>query len=438
MKFASLTVNNGSVVVYYSRMGSTMRFPTGITIGKDKTKTGNKFQDWDYRTSSVKGYVEGSALMNQEIRKILNRANSILESEFAKGKELSGNELKIKMNQAKTDTELKFSAKFLDMYEQFYEMKRKKYLAYDKIISLKDYTSFRNLIIDYQIDKEMELLLDNINEPLLIDLHYWLMADRPKTKQTTNGVYTFKTRGGMKQSTIKKRFDILGEFHKYLIKNEMADYSAIVSDYKKSEIRKPKVYKVSLQVDEIYALLDYKFENEQHNKIKLLFVFACLTGMRWKDLSNFSPAHIIYRGKVPFYRFVPSKTRNTSSVMVEIPLHDTAMEILKKTNNLCSVRLSQVNANIYIKEALRLTGMFNDITLIEDKKTRQYLKRWECIHMHSARATFITNLVKITPLNEIMKYTGHSKLSTLQEYLADIRETDPTYIKETFNRPPTI
>jgi integrase len=54
--------------------------------------------------------------------------------------------------------------------------------------------------------------------------------------------------------------------------------------------------------------------------------------------------------------------------------------------------------------------------------------------MHKGRDSFITNLVDSTPLNTLMKYTGHSKLSTLQGYIDTNREVETDPIIKAFNR----
>jgi hypothetical protein len=86
-----------------------------------------------------------------------------------------------------------------------------------------------------------------------------------------------------------------------------------------------------------------------------------------------------------------------------------------------------------IKDALKFTELFNEPTTIIDKNTETEKLKYECISMHKGRDSFITNLVDHTPLNTLMKYTGHSKLSTLQGYIDPNREID-TSLLQVFNR----
>jgi hypothetical protein len=71
----------------------------------------------------------------------------------------------------------------------------------------------------------------------------------------------------------------------------------------------------------------------------------------------------------------------------------------------------------------------NTYTQIIDKETGNYKRRYEAITLHKGRDSFITNLVDTTPLNELMKYTGHKKPSTLQGYIDKKRPVKMDYVK---------
>mgnify|MGYP003350039013 CR=1 FL=1 len=74
------------------------------------------------------------------------------------------------------------------------------------------------------------------------------------------------------------------------------------------------------------------------------------------------------------------------------------------------------NFNKYLKVLLAETGWFDDETKF--KRDGVYLKRWECISIHRGRDSFCTMLINDrVPVNEIMKYTGHSSVSSLNKYI---------------------
>jgi integrase len=188
-----------------------------------------------------------------------------------------------------------------------------------------------------------------------------------------------------------------------------------------------------MDIDEIYSLYDFQFENPKHRQIVDAFVFLSLTGIRYQDYLNFDRRFIKWNNtnELPIYERKASKTRNSSGINYRVPLCDTAMDILVKYDfNVPIVS----KPNELIKEALKITELFDEVTNIINSKTGVEKLRYECISMHKARDIFITNLVDNTPLNTLMKYTGHTKLSTLQGYIDTNRAVETRFIAQAFVR----
>mgnify|MGYP006197448287 CR=1 FL=1 len=79
-------------------------------------------------------------------------------------------------------------------------------------------------------------------------------------------------------------------------------------------------------------------------------------------------------------------------------------------------------------DLLKETNFFDELTRSADTDTGKLHKRYELLSMHRGRDTFITNLINIVPLHELMSYTSHEKLSTLQKYIDDSRDINPEYV----------
>ena len=75
--------NNTSIIIYYSRDGEQMRFPTGIKISNKKTGKG-KFIDWDYSRNLLKPSVSDFEELNNKIQNLTDKANRILSEFFFK------------------------------------------------------------------------------------------------------------------------------------------------------------------------------------------------------------------------------------------------------------------------------------------------------------------------------------------------------------------
>jgi integrase len=133
--------------------------------------------------------------------------------------------------------------------------------------------------------------------------------------------------------------------------------------------------------------------------------------MRWDDITTFNPKDVHKKGA---FRIIEKKAHKTKEIF-RVPINPIVEDIINK-HKYNFYKYENANFNKYLKVLLEKTGWFNDETkFIEDGK---YLKRWECISIHRGRDSFCTMLINDrVPLNEIMKYTGHKHLSSLNKYI---------------------
>ena len=422
--------NNTSICVYYSYNNREVKLPTGVTISNKKNAKG-EFIDWDYRLNMVKPSVTNFIDKKRRIEELVSRCNDIILRYFNEKRELTIDKLKQELARKNAFEIIKETADLIVLFNLFHQSKAEHFLAGGSIISLKDYTSTRNLLIDYQKYDSHPLYVHDFNSTLFRDLYTFMRINHIDNKEI--GI-EYITRGKMNPKTCKKRFDILVQFAEYLKESALIE-SKIVDELKKFRriyIKVPKAEKVTMEVNEIYAIYDFEYGKYQHRKIIDAFVFLSLTGIRYKDYIHFDKRFIKANADgLPIYDRKASKTRNSSGINYRVPLCNTAIEILEKYNYQLPI-ISKPNE--LIKEALAETGLFNDITNIVDSKTGLEKQRYACITMHKARDIFITNLVDTTPLNTLMKYTGHSKLSTLQGYIDTSRNVETKFIELAFKR----
>ena len=430
-KQATVRLNNTSVVIYYSHDGNELRYPTGIKINpaKDANK---KFTHWDYKKSRLKlptgtintnQAIETMRLQQITIDNLLNTANDLLNKQFASQTFTSTDYLKIKLDELKGKNFIKGETGFFDYFNDFLERKRQHFLTRGNIISLKDYKSTLLLVEDYEHYKNIDISIRDIDNHWLEEFVQFMSIKHEKYY----GEHKVSSKGEMAESTIKKRLDIVAEFFNYLKELKVVEISDVdrIKTFKKT-IKKTFNNKETLDINEIHKLYKYEFSQPAHRQIVDLFVFLCLTGMRYQDLYDFDKRFIIKSslGDGSIYRKAASKT----GIDYNIPLCNIVIEILEKYNYELP-KITDQYGNRAIKEALKVTSMFDDYTQIKDKSTKQYKRRYEAITLHKGRNSFITNLVDSTPLNELMKYTGHKKLSTLQSYIDTKRPVKMDYIK---------
>lgn len=183
-----LIPNNGSVVVYYSRKG-ILKFSTGITISKEK-KNG-KFVEWDYKKNFLKTTVPDYDTKNKPLTFWQDKANKILEEKFAEGIVLTAPELKALLSKAESAQEITRSAELSKMYDQFWTRKQAYFKARKTITSLKDYTSFKHLLYDYEASLNKKIRITEVDHLFLEDLLNWMRSPRSEEP----GEYQFKSKG---------------------------------------------------------------------------------------------------------------------------------------------------------------------------------------------------------------------------------------------------
>jgi integrase len=427
--YCKAKVNNGSVVIYYGVNG-IMRFPTGVKISKAKDKQ-NNFKEWDYKKNMVSSDVENATKMNKVIADWITKADDIVSRSLIDGVKITAPELEkvltdIREGKIKVKSEL-FMVNFLE----FMERKRIQLVERDgkSDISFNTYGTFKSAIEDFEAENEILLKVSDVTNKDWLDVfHSWLTRARPKNILLNNGEsYKFKTLGKLVPATVDKRFEVLTGFFSFLKEKELLKDDSFLKNYKKTEIVVTAKIKTTLLISEIHTLYAHKFEDETKEKVKLIFLFSCLTGFRWKDIEDFNKVFISdFKGR-KVYRHVASKTKKKLNKVATIPLSDLAIEILEKLDYKLKL-FSNGYTNIVLHDLLEESNLFSELTLAEDSETGRQLKRYELLSMHRGRDTFITNLINIVPLHELMSYTSHEKLSTLQKYIDYTRDINPEYV----------
>lgn len=419
--------NNTSIIIYYSSNRKELRYPTGVSISNEK-KNG-KFVQWDYKMNMLKAYVENFESKKKKILELVKKANKILSKNYEAGTNITPSELRNQMEHDEKVQGETINSLLLDLYDEFLQMKREKFLATNTIISLKDFTSTKYLIEAFEAYKKKRFKLSILEDKQWFrDLLNFMRTPHPKMF----GDYKLRTKGNMNEKTIKKRLDVIAQFADYLKDEKLLQQDIVdaIKKFRRTEITVTPSQKVTLTINEVHTLYQYSFNERDLENIKDVFVFLCFTGIRFQDLIDFNEKFI--KSNKNEDGLVYSKKASKTGIEYNIPLCEIVIEILKKYQYKLPLK-DNTQSNLHIKIALEKTGKFEALTELKHKKTGEYKKRYEAITMHKGRDTFITNLIDTTPLNELMKYTGHKKLSTLQGYVDNKRDVKMKFI-EVFNK----
>jgi integrase len=161
-------------------------------------------------------------------------------------------------------------------------------------------------------------------------------------------------------------------------------------------------------------------------KYRDLFVFGCLTGLRFSDFSTLRPEDI--RNRMLY------KKQDKSDHWVVIPLRDEAYSIFTQEFNRSIPPLSNSGFNVRIKEVAKLAGIVQQIKFSHKKGNQDVISvkpKYAWITSHTCRRSFCTNeFLAGTPVDLIMKISGHKSMRDFYKYIRITPEEAGEKIKQ--------
>jgi len=181
---------------------------------------------------------------------------------------------------------------------------------------------------------------------------------------------------------------------------------------------------VFLTIEEFQNLSSFTFENPKLDRVRDVYCFGCLTGLRFSDLMQLRRDHL----KNGYIEKIIQKVKEPA----KIPILPQAQKIIDKYPHPVNVlpRISNQKFNDYIKDCCELAGI-NQMTTITNFIGTNIVEtikpKYELITAHTARKTFITLSFFLGMEVKIIKsITGHTQDKTFDKYLkiADEMKTD--------------
>ena len=275
--------------------------------------------------------------------------------------------------------------------------------------TIKDYISSANAIEDYEYDTKSQLYLSDITEDFISDFCEWLADEHVSSKE-----HKYKCKGEMVNKTINKRLENLSAFIRaYYNDNTTAE---MIMDGRLGDSKQTRV--IALTLDEVKELSYRKLKNPNHNKIRDYFVFLCLTGLRFLDLTLLTEMNFLRQTNGAYLlSYISHKTK----VEVEFELTSKAQELAIRYNFRFNEYTNQ-GFNRALGDMLENEHLYEDeISVIRNvltKKIQKKMYRREKISAHTARRTFISCLIaKGVPPYQVMSMSGHKKFSTMEIYV---------------------
>ncbi|TWF39587.1 phage integrase family protein [Chitinophaga polysaccharea] len=232
---------------------------------------------------------------------------------------------------------------------------------------------------------------------------------------------------GLKTSTVGKTIKQLRIFLRDRMRRKIIS-PIDLSDFKILDEEADAVYLTWAEIARIYQI---DLSEQPHlAKYRDLFVLGCLTGLRFSDFSSIQPEDV---RKGSLY-----KKQEKSDHWVVIPLRDAAEEILIRRFNRQIPIVSNPEFNRHIKEVAQLAGICELIKFSHKKGNKDIVQikpKYAWITSHTCRRSFCTNeFLAGTPVELIMKISGHKSLRDFYKYIRITPEEASRKIREIWEK----
>lgn len=373
-----------------------------------------KASEWDFENrqpNDINGRTK-RAENHRSIKKQLDRYVCFFTESVNRYKNI-GEELTIDVLRQRFDEEfknIKIKDDFSRIYDEFIQEKENDYTGNSISKSTKDrYDYNKKLLQDFQDKLKIKLTLGNFDEKTYNKFLKYCIEEKDHSA-----------------NTVHRNVGLLKTFL-YWALNKKYTYNNSFINFKKPP--KFRTDEVALNYQQVETIYQYDFsKNKRLERVRDLFIFGCVTGMRFGNYNSISKQDI----QGDFIRVIDlkSKTKNLA-----IPLNSISRAILEKYEFELP-NISNQKMNEFIKE------VFKEMKFTEDiKKTMKYGDElvdvkpefWERISSHTARRSFITIMKNNkVPDKVIMSYTGHTSLEVFNNYYRPSEGDKVNYMNEVF------
>lgn len=378
-----------------------------------------KPDNWSKDNQRVKRNVTGGSEINDILNTLAEEASKSVREAKLTGTTLTNEKLKERLNIVIGNHAIKTN--FFEIYDHFVSTESK--LKSWTKGTLTKLTTIRTQLEAFEVDqrktkKSYKIDLASIDDKFFQELiTFWQL------------VYD------LRNTTIQKNIHILRWFFNWCLQKKLisADYKNVKIDLKGTD--KHKINKIIyLDLAEIGKLYRVEIPKEKQylERTRDVFIFQCLTGLRFSDLYNLKASD--YKNGI-----ISVSTIKTGE-NIDVDLNETTESIWNKyseyqaaTGRALPVTVNQVY-NKFLKELAKLAAINEKITLVHyqgaERKVKTYEKH-ELICSHTARRSFITNGLTVGIGAEVLKsWTGHKSEKSFEAYYEIVKEKKAADIKK--------
>jgi integrase len=179
---------------------------------------------------------------------------------------------------------------------------------------------------------------------------------------------------------------------------------------------------IALTFSEVVHLSELEIKDKRLDKVRDVFVFACLTGLRYSDVSRLKKINFQTLTKKDARLSIIDIVTQKTGERVSVPLHPIAKAVIKRNGGELPRVPSNQKLNEYLKELCELAQMSEVVQLRGNVGGKMVVKtkaKFESISTHTARRTFATIAYVHfkMPAFLVMKATGHKSEREFMKYI---------------------
>ena len=395
--------------------------------GRFTGRTGKDWKEWTERVLSLQGIDLKEASYNE-----MNDAITLAERTLAeqqKAAEAAREEAEARAKAEEEERNRKTIFQHIDAYCERKQLSEKRCQSFR---SLKRYLLTFQYYIQ-MIEGERSFVVDyaTMTTEVIDKFHKFLLEEATKRKeaskkkrfekidQLVNNAFPLKGTARLKEEGRSENYitDILkklGSVFNMLSGDGLVSSNPVDKAHKELQIYGTPIYLTKEQRNKI-ASFDLSGHRRELAINRDIFIFQCLTGMRFGDLCELKPSDIV-NGVLCY---TANKTKKSSGKVVKVPLNQTALALVEKYkghHEKCGKKdglfpFRSLNSyNSTIKRVLEYCGITQEVTEYRDPLTGKNVKKRICdiAASHLARRTFIGILYKeVKDPNLIGSMSGH-------------------------------
>jgi len=375
---------------YFKNEGKKFVYSTGETINPN---------EWDFVNRQPNNLTGRTAKADRQraVKMQLDRYSNFFTKITDRYKN-TGQELTIENIRAEFDSEFKrtkaIGNSFFSVYDLF--LKEKKDDKTDEANStstIKRYEYNKTLLESFEKHVNKKIHFNRIDKNFYNAFISYCISEK---KHSTN--------------TLSRNIGLFKTFMYWVLENSYT-YKSDFKEFK--NIKKEITDEVALTMEQVTKIFNHDFSNNPRlERVRDLFVFGCVTGMRYSNYSKVRKADISNN-------FIKVRDEKNNKKSLSIPLNDYSSFILKKYDYKLP-EITNQKFNDYIKEVVKKVGYTDDIkkTYKVGKEIIETISPFnERVSSHTARRSFITIMKnKKIPDKVIMSYTGHKSLELFNQY----------------------